>query len=232
MMNYIDKLLKQDIYPHEILNDFYLSPVLSEDLKKYTEVELELATDRLISILIGTKVEDILIVIEANRNRIVEITSANIPQFSNIDAINEVLDYVVSADEITYELIGYYINKDAKKGAQTKYGENHYKMAAAIGLTTAERPFAVTMLGSKYMRLTKKEKISLRNKLFLLVPIVQQIIIAAKYREIQPMQILRLYLSESTSVRRRANVRTMVEYVYKDAGVELATEIKKNLDWK
>ena len=201
-------------------------------MEQYSEEELEVATDRLIMVLNNAKIEDIITIIEANRTRMSEITPANIPQFSNIDSINEVLDYVLSTGDPTYELIGYYINKDAKKGAQTKYGENHYKTAASIGLTTMEKPFKVTMLGKKYMTLTTKEKINIRNKLFLLVPIVQYIVVEAKYKEIQPMDILRLYLSESTSVRRRSNVRTMVEYVYKDAEREFIIEIQKNLDWK
>lgn len=231
-MNYIDKLLVNDIYPNEIINDFYLSPILMEDHIRYTDEELDMATDKLIEVLNGTSIENIITIIEANRNRIAEITPANIPQFSSIDSINEVLDYVASADEVTYELIGYYINKDAKKGAQTKYGENHYKTATSMGLTTVEKPFKVTALGKKYMNLATTEKVALRNKLFLLVPIVQEIIIEAKYKEIQPMKILKLYLSESTSLRRRSNVKTMVEYVYKDADISFKLELQKNLVWK
>ena len=90
-MNYIDKLLKKDIYPNEIINEFYLSPVSTDDFEQYSEEELELATDRLIMILNNAKIEDIITIIEANRTRISEITPANIPQFSNIDSINECL---------------------------------------------------------------------------------------------------------------------------------------------
>lgn len=231
-MNYVDKLLVNDIYPNEIINDFYLSPIPMEDYDRYTDEELAMVTDKLIKVLNGTSIENIVTVIEANRNRIAEITPANIPQFSNIDSINEVLDYVASADEVTYELIGYYINKDAKKGAQTKYGENHYKTAASIGLTTVEKPFKITALGKRYMNLAITEKVVLRNKLFLLVPIVQEIIIEAKYKELQPIEILKLYLSESTSLRRRSNIKTMVEYVYKDADISFTLELQKNLVWK
>lgn len=231
-MNYIDKLLEDEIYPNEIIKLFFLFPMSVEELEQYSEEQLSEAIDKLIDILKKTTVENIVNVIEANRDKIAEITPANIPQFSNIDAINDVLDYVDSADEVTYELIGYYINKNAKKGAQTKYGENHYKTAASIGLTTINKPFAITTLGWKYKELQADEKTALRNKLFLLIPIVQKIIIEAKYKEVQPMNILKLYLSDSTSVRRRSNVRTMVEYVYKDADMEFIIEIQKNLNWK
>lgn len=231
-MNYVDKLLEEEIYPNEIIKLFYLFPVSTEKYTTYSEEQLIEATDKLIDILKGTSIENIINIIEANRERIAEITPANIPQFSSIDAINDVLDYVNSADEVTYELIGYYINKDAKKGAQTKYGENHYKTAASIGLTTADKPFMVTALGKKYMTLETEEKKAIRNKLFLLVPIVQKILIDAKYKVVQPMNILKLYLSESTSLRRRSNVRAMVEYVYKDADKEFIIEIQNNLDWK
>lgn len=231
-MNYIDKLLEDEIYPNEIIKLFFLFPMSVEELEQYSEEQLSEAIDKLIDILKRTSIENIVNIIEANRDNIAEITPANIPQFSNIDAINDVLDYVDSADEVTYELIGYYINKDAKKGAQTKYGENHYKTAASIGLTTINKPFAITTLGRKYKKLQADEKTALRNKLFLLIPIVQKIIVEAKYKEVQPMNILNLYLSESTSIRRRSNVRTMVEFVYKDADMEFIIEIQKNLDWK
>jgi hypothetical protein len=231
-VNYIDKLLEEIIYPNEIIKLFYLSPISTETFKKYKVAQVEVATDKLIGLLKGVCIENIINIIEANRERIVDITPANIPQFSNIDSINDVLDYVNSSDEVTYELIGYYINKDAKKGAQIKYGENHYKTAASFGLTTNEKPFKVTALGKKYMTLLKAEKIALRNKLFLLVPIVQQVLIDAKYRLVKPTKILNLYLSESTSIRRRSNVKTMVESAYKEADTEFVIAIEKNLDWK
>lgn len=231
-MNYIDKLLEEMVYPNEIIKLFYMSPVSAETYATYTEEQLTVAVSKLINVLNGTSIENIINIIESNRDMIAEITPANIPQFSSINSINDVLDYVSSADEVTYELIGYYINKDAKKGAQTKYGENHYKTSASIGLTTVDKPFMITALGKKYMTLPTEEKNAIRNKLFLLVPIVQKILVEAKYRKIQPMNILNLYLSESTSLRRRSNVRTMVEYVYKDADVEFRVEVQKNLDWK
>lgn len=231
-MSYIDEILNESIYQNEIIKLFYLSPVSNEELKVYTDEQLNIVAGKIVDILKAISIDNIISIIEANKAEIAEITPANIPQFSNINSINDVLDVVESSDEITFELIGYYINKNASKGAQIKYGENHYKTAAAIGLTTLNKPFHVTALGKKYMSLSWEDKISIRNKLFLLVPIVQKIIIDAKYRTVHPLDVLRLYLSESTSIRRRSNVRTMVEYVYKDADMELLLEIKKNLDWK
>lgn len=231
-MNYIDKLLEDRIYPNEIIKLFYLYPASDEIYATYTEEQLMIAINKLVGILKRASIENILNIIESDRENIAEITPANIPQFSSVESINDVLDYVNSADEVTYELIGYYINKDAKKGAQTKYGENHYKTSASIGLTTVEKPFLITALGKKYMTLPTEEKIALRNKLFLLVPIVQKILIDARYMQVKPMDILNLYLSASTSLRRRSNVRTMVEYVYNDADLEFKIEVQKNLDWK
>lgn len=231
-MSYIDEILNESIYQNEIIKLFYLSPVPSEELKVYTDEQLNIVGEKIIDILKAISIDNIISIIEANKAEIAEITSANIPQFSNINSIDDVLNVVESSDQITFELIGYYINKNASKGAQIKYGENHYKIAAAIGLTTLNKPFHVTTLGKEYMSLSSEDKISIRNKLFLLVPIVQKIIIDAKYKTVHPLDILRLYLSESTSIRRRSSVRIMVEYVYKDADMELLLEIKKNLDWK
>lgn len=231
-MSYIDEILNESIYQNEIIKLFYLSPVSNEELKVYTDEQLNIVAEKIVDILKAISIDNIISIIEANKAEIAEITPANIPQFSNINSINDVLDVVESSDEITFELIGYYINKNASKGAQIKYGENHYKTAAAIGLTTLNKPFHVTALGKKYMSLFWEDKTSIRNKLFLLVPIVQEIIIDAKYRTVHPLDVLRLYLSESTSIRRRSNVRTMVECVYKDADMELLLEIEKNLGWR
>lgn len=231
-MSYIDEILNESIYQNEIIKLFYLSPVPYEELKLYTNEQLNIVAQKIIDILKTISIDNIISIIEANKAEIAEITSANIPQFSNIDSINDVLDVVESSDEITFELIGYYINKNTSKGAQIKYGENHYKTAAAIGLTTLNKPFRVTAIGKKYMSLSLKDKTSIRNKLFLLVPIVQKIIIDAQYRTVHPLDVLRLYLSESTSIRRRSNVRKMVEYVYKDTDMEFRIKVQKNLDWK
>lgn len=231
-MSYIDEILNESIYQNEIIKLFYLFPVSNEELKVYTDDQLNIVAEKIIEILKVVSVDNIISIIEANKAEIPEITTANIPQFSNINSIDDVLNIVESSDQITFELIGYYINKNTSKGAQIKYGENHYKVAAAIGLTSFKKPFHVTALGKRYMSLSSEDKIIIRNKLFLLVPIVQKIIIDAKYKIVHPVDILRLYLSESTSIRRRSNVRTMVESVYKDASIELLPKIKKNLYWK
>lgn len=231
-MNYIDKVLGDSVYKNEIIKLFYLFPVSKDDISRYTDTQLEQVARVLISIIKETSIEDIVDIIEASKENIAELTSANIPQFSNIELINDVLDVVNSTDNISFEEIGYYLNKSASKGAQTKFGENHYKTAALIGLTTQEKPFSITYLGKQYMILDTDKKENVRNKLFLRVPIVQTIVIDAKYKKTIPMDILKKYLSESTSIRRRSNVRTMVDYVCKSADVEFQMEIQKNLDWK
>ena len=230
-MNYIDKLLEEKIYPNEIVRLFYLFPMTKQELLSYGE-QLRTAYSKLIDVLEAVSIETIVDIIEANRDLIGEITPANIPQFSNLMSINDVLDFVDSTDDITFELIGYYINKDAKKGAQVKYGENHYKTAAAMGLVYSEKPFGITELGKQYMRLPKEKQLSLRNKLFLQIPIVQTIIVEAKNHKVAPTDILREYLSESTSIRRRSNVRALVEHACKEANAEFMVEIQNNLEWK
>ena len=82
------------------------------------------------------------------------------------------------------------------------------------------------------MRLPKEKQLSLRNKLFLQIPIVQTIIVEAKNHKVAPTDILREYLSESTSIRRRSNVRALVEHVCKEANAEFMVEIQNNLEWK
>ena len=230
-MNYIDKILK-GTDRNEIIKLFFLFPVSQQESSNYTDIQLEQVAKNLFTIIHNTSVEAIIDIIEANKECISDLTSANIPQFSNIELINDVLDVVNSTENITFSDIGYYLNKSASKGAQTKYGENHYKTAALLNLTTFEKPYSITYLGKKYMILDTDTKENIRNKLFLKVPIVQSIAIDARYKKTVPMNILKKYLSESTSIRRRTNVRTMIDYVCKSAGIEFQMKLQKNLDWK
>ena len=93
----------------------------------------------------------------AKQEKLPEIKSINIPQFSNIDDLNGVLDIVYSTDNITFEDIGYYFYPESKLHAQWKYGENHYKMAALLGLTSWDKPYRVTDFGVEYMKIPKRE---------------------------------------------------------------------------
>lgn len=167
-----------------------------------------------------------------SKNRLPEVKSINIPQFSNIDDLNGVLDIVYSTDNITFEDIGYYFYPDSKIHAQWKYGENHYKTAALLGLTSWDKPYHVTDFGIEYMKIPKSERNEIRNKLILRIPVVQQILIESIDHELKPIDILAQYLALSTAKRRHSNIHVMVDLVVNSFEVNQRVAIGKNIKWK
>ncbi len=161
-----------------------------------------------------------------------EVKSINIPQFSNIDDLSGVLDIVYSSGTITFEDIGYYFYPDSKIHAQWKYGENHYKTAALLGLTTWDKPYRVTDFGVGYMQCSKDEKLDIRNKLIMRIPIVQQILVRSVDEELRPIDILAQYLALSTAKRRHSNVHVMVDLVVESLDKDVRSEIVEHIKWK
>lgn len=230
MENYIDKIISNSIYKQEILRLFYLQPVSEEEVKKYEQESLKRVAQYMLHLIAETPTSDIIDTIEGDATDIGEITTQNIPQFSNLDAVEDVIQIVESNPGCNYELIGYFFNKNGSKGSQTKYGENHYKTAALLNLVSWKQPYAVTFFGKEYMQLDGDLRSTVKTKLFLLIPIIQRTIIHAKYEDVQMIDELKKYLSESTAIRRRSNVRTMVDYICKsENGLEV---IETNMKWK
>lgn len=201
--------------------------------KLYIENELptseELAT-RCIKILAALSEADILRYVR-KQNRVPEINAKNIPQFSSLDSINGVLDIVYSSNNITYDEIGYYFYPDSSITAQRKYGENHYKMATLLGLTATNKPFEVTPLGKEYMKLEASERVDLRNKLFLRIPIIQKIVVETELEEVRPLLILMEHLAKTTAIRRYSNVHKIVDYVVESLDNDLRIEVTNNIRW-
>ena len=168
----------------------------------------------------------------AKQEKLPEIKSINIPQFSNIDDLNGVLDIVYSTDNIAFEDIGYYFYPEFKLHAQWKYGENHYKMAALLGLTSWDKPYRVTDFGVEYMKIPKRERDEIRNKLIWRVPIVQQIMVKSLSNELKPIDVLAQYLALSTARRRHSNVHVMVDLLVDSLETDVKVEITDNIKWK
>lgn len=165
--------------------------------------------DYLCSIDIGRMID----FIDENGDLIGKMDSTNIPQFSDIDYVNTILNTVKTNPDGDYELFGYYYKKDANEGAHRKYGENHYKTASLLGLVTRKRPFSVTFFGEKYLKLSDRDKLLIRSKLYLRIPIIQKIMADSLYGNAYPTDLMRTCLSESTVIRRRSNVKILVKEI-------------------
>lgn len=203
-----------------LLETFYAGKTIDKD-----------HTNILLTYLKKFSVEDILFEIEQSLEETEPIGKNNISQFSNI----EVIDYVVqivsdAAEEVNGKYIGYMLNKNSSEGAQSKYGGNHLSMAIQMGLVS-KKPYQVTELGKQYMALSENEKRIVKPKLYLRVPIVQRLLLDSKKDKVDAMNIMRKYLAESTAVRRRTNIKTLISEIEKISSTETQKQIMDNVIW-
>lgn len=235
MSDYIYELLDPLAKNEEILRLFFLHPLNREQKNKYSDSALKSAGYRLLSILEKTSTEEILDIIELHKNEIQEITTGSLPQFSELNDADKVPDIVLSNPDCKYKLIGYFFNKDAADHSNQKYGENHYKLAAQLGLCEYADKHAedgitkVSFFGMIYKDLPKKTRDILRPKLCLQVPFVQHILVEARHDQVNAMNELESMLTHSTSIRRRSSIQQMMHAIEET----LTTDryIMNNIDW-
>ena len=185
----------------------------------------------LIKELKDLSIEDLFDIIFLNREKIQDITAKNIPQFSNINIINNVLNIINdSSEEVTRQYIGYILNKNASPLAQTKYGENHLKLAIQLGLAS-EKPCSVSAIGYEYMKLSDTDKVNIQAKLSLRIPIIQHILLNACDGVTNGMLLLSTVLSEKTAVRRRSNVKKLIAEIYSLSSAEFKIKVLNNIIW-
>ena len=159
---------------------------------------------------------------------------ADVPCFSTFDngaaRLNELLEFEPSG--LTFSDAGYQLMNSVKIGARTKYGENHSKLAAIMDLVTIsdDKPVIVraTPWGSFLTRYDLKKKHDVLQKLILRDLCVKTIVKSAlngpaSYRDTTTA------LSASTALRRRANVKCLVEYVL--TGTENEDALSR-IDWE
>lgn len=193
----------------EILKNFY--SITPESIHGYSATEMKRADNILFDILHNTTVDDIVDILNFVEIDSRLITPANIPQFSSLDVIDSIIDIVDANPGTKYANIGYYFNKDGNETSWSKYGENHYKITAALGLVDASLKRSVTHLGLSFRELPDKVKEDVRIKLFLRIPIILMIMKVAKDKELNVSAVMAASLSPSTVTRRRPNIKRLVD---------------------
>lgn len=229
-MDYID-LLKSETYNISDVIKLFYSSFQDEILSNHSEEEFIEISGKLLEILQQLSVDILVDILDDGTDMLPLINSTNIPQFSDINAIESLLPYVEANAGVncTYALIGYFFYKDSKIGAQTKYGENHYKTAMLMGLTKRNKPFDVTPLGRLYMELPIPVVKKLKPLLYLRIPLIRHIMVKARNEGVNVSEIMALSLSESTVKRRLSNVKTMVEALVSLSGNKVSYNI--NINW-
>jgi hypothetical protein len=187
---------------------------------------------KVIDVFKRVSMDDIIYYLSKNSDRISPITACNIPQFSNIRSIPQVLKIVESYEGIIdYKKIGYFFNKDGTDNAKRKYGENHYKLVASLGLVTKEKPLNLTPLYYEYKKMDQDKKDEIKAKLMMNIPIVQRLCCIALNQRISVYALMLENLSESTARRRRSNVKSILQEVMKYMSPDMAALMSINLKW-
>lgn len=197
-------------------------------------IDTEIAENVLVDLLIEITPEEIFEIIKTNADDLLPVSIENIPQFSNSNDIFEVLRVVIDSgiDGLSYVNIGKYLcNKNAKVGARSKYGENHYKLAMQLGLTSNERPLKASFIGiAVYHSSNSFKRDMIKRKLAMRIPIIQYALLSAEKEKFYIYQYLREFMAESTTIRRRSNIRELLRYVDETSGIEMQ-KILSNIVW-
>lgn len=204
----------------------------SESMQPLFEgTDAELATS--FSVLKQVPIEEFLSVVQREEIER-ELTPADVPCFSTLEngasRLNELLEF--EPDGLTFADAGYQLMNSVKPGARVKYGENHSKLAAMMTLVTisSNRPAIVraTRWGAYLTRYDWRSKEEVLRKLLLRDLCVKTIIKDALIGSTTYRNAVRV-LSTSTAVRRRTNVRCLIEFVLSGTARE---EVLSRIDWE
>ena len=229
MKNDYISLMQKNTAPAEVIKSFfYANP---EDVEQdYSDEDLKTADKEIFAIIHGTGVDALVDILNWQPSDESRITTMNIPQFSSLDVMDEILSIVATNPDEKYANIGYYFNKSGNEGSWAKYGENHYKITAALGLVYSSQYRRVNHLGKDFLPLDRDIKEDIRAKLFLRIPIILAIMTIARERPINVTAFMSHWLSLSTVERRRSNVKKLITKLV--ALSDMQEIYQKNILWK
>ena len=152
------------------------------------------------------------------------ITKADPSQFSDFkDAYYSVPFLLANCGktDVDYNQMGYMLRSEKRKEvADKKYGENHMKTAAQLGLCRFAKCRAnANALGSNFVKLNERDMKAILPKLCLYIPYIQNYFMAGATDEVRE-EILSI-LSKTTQTRRRPNVNMIIETVKESIEYEL-----------
>lgn len=194
-----EKVLLKAFYTHAdscIIEDEVKSALLIEVLKKYRCSEiLKIIEDGFVPFEVGKK---------------------DISQFSDFKDAYYTVPYLLQhcgKSDVDYLSMGYMLRDNKRKDiADKKYGENHMKTAAQLGLCSFDRCRAsANALGKLFIKLSEADRRNVLPKLCLYIPYIQNYFMAGATDEVRDEMLS--ILSNTTQVRRRPNVNTIIQTV-------------------
>lgn len=202
----------------------------------YNEFDSELSGKQALQVLNTFSLFELFQYIKENYAFVKPVSADLIPQFSNLNNLFGVLLVVNDSPEknLTWSKIGYYFcSPDAKIGAKTKYGENHYKLAVQLGLA---RPgsIALTNLGKALHLYFRDEEIrnELVGRLSMRIPVIQRALIFAERGYFNMLEYLKGFLAESTAIRRGSSIRRLLYLMESITNDKRMFNILWNIHWE
>lgn len=150
------------------------------------------------------------------------LESKDVLQFSNFDDFSTNICRVIKKNgDSGFNVleIGKYLENDGvsrKDGAYIKYGENHAKTAKEIGLLfSISNKYFLSCIGNIFNDLDDELRNKLMTRLFLRNKLIRRIIYRWKQDGYAVYFDEVSFLSNSTQVRRKSNVKKIIEYLSK-----------------
>ncbi len=186
-------------------------------------IEDEKKSELLIEVLKKYKCSEILKIIEDGFVT-AEVDKKDITQFSDFKDAYYTVPYMLQHcgfSDVDYSKMGYLLRENKRKEiADKKYGENHMKTAAQLGLCRFEKCRAnPNALGGLFVKLSEEDRNKILPKLCLYIPYIQNYFMAGATDEVRD-QMLSI-LSHTTQVRRRPNVNTIIQTIKNSLEYEL-----------
>mgnify|MGYP003293496554 CR=1 FL=1 len=164
---------------------------------------------------------DIELLIAACKN-VEGIASNDVVQFSSLKSalfdVPAILD--ASGNSLSYVELGSKLNDAVKEGALLKYGENHGKLAIECGFARktkkgSKNSIELTKLGEASTYFSDKEVFKVFKIMILRNKLIQKIVYNALKGKCSYVDYVS-FLSEKTIIRRRSNVKMLVEMIFDD----------------
>ena len=144
-------------------------------------------------------------------------------QYSNFDhAIIDICSNLMFSDTpLTFCQLGKLIVHARRDGACIKYGENHSKLAEAFSMVSLSKSKVVmvriTNFGKFSVYLSNLDKIEIIKRLAIRNSFIKTIIYNAKKGNANYMELSQKSLSKSTAIRRKSNVKYVVNLILENS---------------
>ena len=207
--------------------------LISNEIDIVSDIPHNIAV-KILDELLDLKIEECLSIIDFNTyGDIADIKY--IPQFGKTETLIHVPRYFIDKGQtsVDYPQLGFYLKPDinASLMANTKFGENHGKAMALLGLTDCiNKRIVPSAFTNAFCSYDKDKQNEIIIKLFFRIPIVQIILKAASKNQVNgylPMQAL----MDSTRRRRSQCLRAIFKLLLSYDNDELNRRIN-NIIWE